>query len=152
MVTHLGINSIQVKNVLSKNRLHKYTIIGDKQLQKKRRWRLWTAQCTSRQKYCVTCVAGKNDSRTFYIASFESFQPNRNFFGVKTKLKKVYSTAATKSIPLLQRQYWFCQRTVYSKPYKYSIFNIDFSKLYLHLLVLFPIKDYVSYKKKLASF
>ena len=34
MVTHLGINTIQVKNVLSKNRLHKYTIIGDKQLQK----------------------------------------------------------------------------------------------------------------------
>ena len=33
-----------------------------------------------------------------------------------------------------------------------SIFNIQFSNLYLHLLALFLIKDYVSYKKKLASF
>ena len=33
-----------------------------------------------------------------------------------------------------------------------SIFQIYISKLYLHLLTLFLIKDYVSYKNKLASF
>ena len=33
-----------------------------------------------------------------------------------------------------------------------SVFNIQFSKLYLHLLTLFLTKDYVSYIKKLASF
>ena len=33
-----------------------------------------------------------------------------------------------------------------------SIFNIEFSNLYLRLLALFLVKDYVSYKNKLASF
>ena len=42
--------------------------------------------------------------------------------------------------------------SVYSKPYKHSIFNTEFSKLYLHLLALFLIKNYVLYKKKLVSF
>ena len=32
-----------------------------------------------------------------------------------------------------------------------SIFNIEFSNLYLRLLALFLVKDYVSYKNKLAS-
>ena len=35
MLTHLGINNIRATLVLNKNRLHKCTIIGDKQLQKK---------------------------------------------------------------------------------------------------------------------
>ena len=30
-------------------------------------------------------------------------------------------------------------------------FNTEFSKLYLHLLALFHIKDFVSYKKKWAQ-
>ena len=42
--------------------------------------------------------------------------------------------------------------SVYSKPHKHSIFNNEFSKLYLHLLALFLIKNYVLYKKKLVSF
>ena len=33
-----------------------------------------------------------------------------------------------------------------------SIFNIQFSNLDLRLLALFLLKDYVSYKNKLASF
>ena len=41
-----------------------------------------------KQKRCVTCVAGQNDSRALYIASSESCQPNRNLFGVGTKLKE----------------------------------------------------------------
>ena len=39
-------------------------------------------------KRCVTFVAGKNDSRILYRASSEFCQPNRNLFGVGTKLKK----------------------------------------------------------------
>ena len=36
MLTHLGVNNIQATTVLYKNRLRKCTIIGEKQLQKKK--------------------------------------------------------------------------------------------------------------------
>ena len=35
LLTYIGINNIRVTGVLNKNRLRKYTIIGDQQLQKK---------------------------------------------------------------------------------------------------------------------
>ena len=73
--------------MFSKNRLRKYTIIGDKQLQKKERDTLNSA-AHSKQKCCVACVAGKNDKRALYIASSESCQYNRNLFSVGTKLKE----------------------------------------------------------------
>ena len=41
-----------------------------------------------KQKCCVACVAGKNDKWELYIASTKSCQPNRNLFGVGTKLKE----------------------------------------------------------------
>ena len=41
-----------------------------------------------KQKRCITCVPGYNNSRGLYISSSESCQPNRNFFGVETKLKE----------------------------------------------------------------
>ena len=56
-------------------------------------------------------MAGKNDKRAFYIASSESCQPNRNLFGVGTKLKQsIYLRATTKSIPLLQPEHEFFQK------------------------------------------
>ena len=67
--------------MLNKNRLRKYTNIGNKQLQKK-------SAAHVEEKHRVTYVAGYNDSRTLYIASYESCQPNRNLFGVGTKLKE----------------------------------------------------------------
>ena len=51
-----------------------------------------------KQKRCVTCRAGQNDSRALYIASSESCQPNRNLFGVGTRV-------TTKLIPLLQPEH-----------------------------------------------
>ena len=39
-----------------------------------------------KQKCCVACVAGKNDKRALYIPSSESCCPNKNLFGVGTKL------------------------------------------------------------------
>ena len=71
LLTHLVISHIRATVVLSKSRLHKCIIIGDKQLQKS----------------SVACVVGYNDSRAVYIASSESCQPNRDLFGVGTKLK-----------------------------------------------------------------
>ena len=41
-----------------------------------------------KQKRCVTCRLGQNDSRTLCIATSESCQPNRNLFGVRKKLKE----------------------------------------------------------------
>ena len=55
-------------------------------------------------------MVGQSDSRAVYIASSESCQPNRDLFGVGAKLKKAYSRATTKSIPLLQREHGFCQQ------------------------------------------
>ena len=37
LLTHLGVNNIRATRVLSKNRLRRCTVIGDKQLQKKKR-------------------------------------------------------------------------------------------------------------------
>ena len=34
----------------------------------------------------------------------------RDLFGVGTKLKKIYSRATTKSVPLLQSEHGFCQQ------------------------------------------
>ena len=73
--------------MFNKNRLCKYTIIGDKQLQKRNVTTLNSAEYM-KQKCCVACVAGKNDKWALYIASSESCQPNRNLFSVGTKLKE----------------------------------------------------------------
>ena len=40
LFTHLGVNNIRGTRVLNENRLHKYTIIGNKQLHKKGTWGL----------------------------------------------------------------------------------------------------------------
>ena len=46
--------------MFNENRLHKYTIIGDKQLRKRNLTTLNSA-AHIKQTWCVTCVAGKND-------------------------------------------------------------------------------------------
>ena len=43
LLNHLGVNNIRAAGVLNKYRLRKHTTIGDKQLQKKGTWLLWTA-------------------------------------------------------------------------------------------------------------
>ena len=55
-----------------------------------------------KQKHCVTCVAGQNDSRALYIASSESCKPDRNRFGFETKLKEY--------IQEQQPEHGFCQK------------------------------------------
>ena len=41
-----------------------------------------------KQKHCVTYMDGQNNSRVLYIASSESWQLNRNLFGIGTKSKE----------------------------------------------------------------
>ena len=89
--------------MFNKNRLRKYTIIGDKQLKKKERGRF--EQSSTNQ-------AKTKDSRAFYVAASKSCEPDRNLFSVRIKLKKVYSRASTKSISLLQPKHGFCQKNI----------------------------------------
>ena len=55
LLTLLGVNNIRATRVLNENRLHKFTIIGDKQLQKKNERDHFKKQCN------------------FYINSLHSF-------------------------------------------------------------------------------
>ena len=48
LLIHLGVNKILATGVLNKNRLHKCTIIGNKQLQKMESFHF--EQCTSSKK------------------------------------------------------------------------------------------------------
>ena len=75
------------QHLSSKNRLRKYTIIGDKQLQKRNMTTL-KSRALIKKKRCVTCVAGYNDSRARYKAFSQSCQPKKNLFGFETKLKE----------------------------------------------------------------
>ena len=69
LLTHLGVNNIQVTCVLNKNRLRNSTIIGDKQLQKK-------GTMNIKQKRSVTLtVVGQNSSSAIYIASSKACEP-----------------------------------------------------------------------------
>ena len=86
LLTHLGVNNIRAIGVLSKNRLHKCTIIGDKQLQKKGTWPLWTAYIKQRSSVTLA-VIDYNDSSAVYIAYSESCEPKR-FVRCWKKLKK----------------------------------------------------------------
>ena len=73
--THLGVNSIRATRVLNKNRLHKCTIIAEKQLQKRN-----VAAFNSTHKAKRPCNFGssfQNDSIAIYIASSESSEPKR---------------------------------------------------------------------------
>ena len=66
--------------MFNKNTLRKYTIIGDKQLQKKERDHF--------EQRSVACVVGKNDKRALYIPSSEFCQLDRNLFGIRATLKE----------------------------------------------------------------
>ena len=54
---------------------------------KKRNMTTLNSAAHIKQKCCVACAVGKNDKRVLHIAS-QSCQPNRNSFGVGTKLKE----------------------------------------------------------------
>ena len=87
MLTHIGVNSIRARGGINKNRLRKYTIIREKQLQKRNVATLNSAPHI-KQKRCETCVNGYTDSRALYIVSSEFCQSNRNLFRVWKKLNE----------------------------------------------------------------
>ena len=70
-------NNIWVIRVLNKNRLHKYTIVGDKQPQRKTgMWPLWTTHI-KQKKQCWFKVVGLNNNRALYIAFSKFSEPKR---------------------------------------------------------------------------
>ena len=74
--------------MFNKSRLRKYTeeIQLRKNSCKERKVATLISAAHIKQKFCVVCVADKNDKRALYIVSSKSCQPNRNF-GVENKLK-----------------------------------------------------------------
>ena len=75
MLTHLGVNNIWATGVLSKNRLRKCNIVGDKQPQIGM-WTLWIAHIKQKSRATLR-VVGLNDNRAVYIASSKFFEPKR---------------------------------------------------------------------------
>ena len=67
---------------------HKNTLSSETNSCKKRNVTTLNSSAHIMQKCYVAYVAGKNDKMALYIASSESCQPNRNLFGVGTKLKE----------------------------------------------------------------
>ena len=76
MLTHLGVNNIWATGVLSKNRLRKCNIVGDKQPQIGM-WTLWIAHIKQKSRATLR-VVGLNDNRAVYIASSKFFEPKRS--------------------------------------------------------------------------
>ena len=77
--THAGVNNIRATSLLNKIGLSKCTIIGDNQLQKKKKqkWQLGTAHIKQKSGVTLT-VVGQNDSSVIYIASYKSCEPKRS--------------------------------------------------------------------------
>ena len=63
--THLEVNNIRATAVLNKKRLRKYTIIGEKQLQKKRNVATLNKTVHIKQKSSVTCVVVRTTAGRF---------------------------------------------------------------------------------------
>ena len=63
--THLEVKNIRATAVLNKNRLRKYTIVGDKQLQKKRNVTTLNKTAHIKQKSSETCVVVRTTAGRF---------------------------------------------------------------------------------------
>ena len=55
LLAHLGVNNIRARGVFNKNRLRKYTIIGGKQLQKKKRGHFEQRSAYQAKTLCNLC-------------------------------------------------------------------------------------------------
>ena len=63
--THLEVNNIPATAVFNKNRLRKYTIVGDKQLQKKRNVATLNKTAHIKQKSSVACAVVRTTAGRF---------------------------------------------------------------------------------------
>ena len=113
MLTHLGVNNIQATTVLYKNRLCKCTIIGEKQLQKKKTKKRNGNQAALKSAHQAKkqCNFDKNETIAVrFTQLLLNFVNLRNLLSVRTKWKNAYSRARTKSIPLFQPKHGFRQQ------------------------------------------
>ena len=110
LLTHLGVNNIRARGVVNKNSLCKYTIIGDKQLQKKELDHF--QQRNAHQAKMLFSLCGWSEWQEGALHSFFWILPTyRKFVRRWNKVeRKVYSRATIKSIPLLQPEDEFCQK------------------------------------------
>ena len=113
MLTHLGVNNIQATTVLYKNRLRKCTIIGEKQLQKKKTKKRNGNQAALKSAHQAKkqCNFDKNETIAVrFTQLLLNFVNLRNLLSVRTKWKNAYSRARTKSIPLFHPKHGFRQQ------------------------------------------
>ena len=83
LLTHLRINNIWATGVNSKNTLRKCNIIGEKQLQKKGTWPLWTAHM--KQESSVTLIRPTAGGFTLLFLNLVNLT---DLVGVEIKLKE----------------------------------------------------------------
>ena len=87
LLTHVGVylsvfnpnagNNIRVTGGLNKNMLRKCTIIGGKQLQKKKKRYHFEQRTSSKKGSATSTVVGWNSNREVYIVSSKSSEPKR---------------------------------------------------------------------------
>ena len=108
-LTHVGVNMIWASGVFNKNRLRKYTIIGDKQVQKKECGH-FEQRSTHEAKTLCNLRGWLERQQGTLRSSYEYCQLNKNLFSVGTSSKEVYSKGTTKWISMLQPKHGFCQK------------------------------------------
>ena len=86
--THLGVNNICTAVGLNKNRLRKFTFVGDKQLQKKECGH-FEQRISSKESNATLAVVGLNHKRTVYIA-FAKFSEPKKFIRLLNKVEERY--------------------------------------------------------------
>ena len=77
---------------------------------KKRNVATLTSAAHTKRKSSVTCLVSQNDSRAENIAPSESCQPNRNLFGVGTKLKESIFKNINQINSTVTTRTWVCQQ------------------------------------------
>ena len=103
----LEVNNIWATRLLNKNRLSRYTIIGDKQLQKRN---VATLNSAYQAKKECNFNSGWSEQQQGGLHSFFCILWTSEISSVlKQSWKKIYSRAATQSVPLLQPEHGFCQ-------------------------------------------
>ena len=85
---------------------------GTNSCKKKRNVAILNSAAHIKQKRCVTCVVCWNNCIALYAASPNLSNLTEIFSGLEQSWKKVYSTATTKSIPLLQPDWYPNERMV----------------------------------------
>ena len=100
------VNNIRARRAFNKNRIRKYTMIGDKQLQKNERSHFEQRSAHQAKTLCNLC--GWLEQQQVALQNF--FWIFWNLFSVGANLKESIFKSNNQSIPLLQPEHGLCQK------------------------------------------